>query len=183
MPVYPSHGRPYPQAPRPDELPEGTPRTPDPRARATAERPAGSPRATSRLASVARRPPARAAWPAASHSPTGPTLRSTSEPRCRSVGPSVRRSRPASAVATAVLARRAWSPPPRFSSCGRVTSATRRHRRAMRRWRSRLADASRNNLLSAHELCAREASARPRAPVDPARTMDAAESARDGDAT
>lgn len=32
---------------------------------------------------------------------------------------------------------------------------------------SRLADASRQNLLAAHELCAREAQARPRAPVDP----------------
>jgi hypothetical protein len=31
---------------------------------------------------------------------------------------------------------------------------------------SRLADASRNNLLAAHELCAKEAAARPRAPVD-----------------
>lgn len=32
---------------------------------------------------------------------------------------------------------------------------------------SRLADASRQNLLAAHELCAREAEARPKAPVDP----------------
>lgn len=32
---------------------------------------------------------------------------------------------------------------------------------------SRLADASRQSLLAAHELCAREAQARPRAPVDP----------------
>lgn len=32
---------------------------------------------------------------------------------------------------------------------------------------SRLADASRQNLLAAHELCAKEAQARPRAPVDP----------------
>ena len=32
---------------------------------------------------------------------------------------------------------------------------------------SRLADASRQNLLAAHELCAKEAAARPRPPVDP----------------
>jgi hypothetical protein len=32
---------------------------------------------------------------------------------------------------------------------------------------SKLADASRQNLLAAHELCAREAQARPRAPTDP----------------
>jgi len=32
---------------------------------------------------------------------------------------------------------------------------------------SRLADASRQNLLAAHELCAKEAQSRPKAPVDP----------------
>jgi hypothetical protein len=32
---------------------------------------------------------------------------------------------------------------------------------------SRLANDSRQNLLAAHELCAREAQARPRTPVDP----------------
>lgn len=32
---------------------------------------------------------------------------------------------------------------------------------------AKLADASRQNLLAAHELCAKEAAARPRAPVDP----------------
>jgi hypothetical protein len=45
---------------------------------------------------------------------------------------------------------------------------------------SRLADASRQNLLAAHELCAREAQARPQPHVDPLAALQARLAARSG---
>lgn len=77
----------------------------------------------------------------------------------RTVGGGVCGPGPSSVVASAALAL-AWS---RYLSDLAATSGD--AELAMRS--ARLGETSRQHLLAAHELCAREAAARPRAPVDP----------------
>ena len=77
----------------------------------------------------------------------------------RAIGGGVCGPAPSSLVASAAL-QLAWS---RYLSD--VAAETGDADMALRS--SRLADASRQSLLAAHELCAREAQSRPRGPVDP----------------
>jgi hypothetical protein len=77
----------------------------------------------------------------------------------RTVGGGVCGPGPSSMVSSAAL-QLAWS---RFFSDLAATTGD----VALALSASKLADASRNNLLSAHELAAKEAQARPRAPWDP----------------
>ncbi len=168
MPVQTSHDKPYPTAPRADELPEGTPgpsRTESPSdrgpggkftrgnslARAGGKATAGKTKLAARLG--LRGIPAGSDFAPYKAAATAFRKAQCSE-LARTVGGGVCGPAPSSMVASAAL-QLAWS---RYLSDRAAAEGD----PAMALSASRLADASRNNLLSAHELCAREAESRPR---------------------
>jgi hypothetical protein len=170
MPVQRSHDRPYPVAPRADELPVGTPassRTESPCDRGAAGKfargnklaarggkaSAGKSRLASRLALADGTDLAPYKRAAVSF------RRAQCAALAASVGGGYCGPGPSSMVASAAL-QLMWA---RFFSDQAATTGD----ADMALKASKLADASRNNLLSAHELCAKEALARPRGPVDP----------------
>jgi hypothetical protein len=170
VPVYPSHGRPYPQPPRANELPEGIPdqaRSESPTDRGPAGRFArGNALARQGGKALAGKSRLASRLTLADGSDLGPYKRAAVSFRraqcaalASSVGGGYCGPGPSSMVASAAL-QLMWA---RFFS----DQATATGDAEMVVKASKLADASRNNLLSAHELCAREAQARPRAPVDP----------------
>jgi hypothetical protein len=168
MPVQRSHDRPYPAAPRPDELPEGAPQNTEPSspgdfdergrfavgnaiARKGGQASAGKTRLASRLGLKGL--PEDAAF-----RPYKAAAKSFQRAQCaelaRSVGAGFCGPAPSSMVASAAL-QLAWS---RYLSDLAASSGDPAFAVAA----SRLADASRNNLLSAHEACAKESAGRPR---------------------
>lgn len=166
MPVSPSHGRPYPSPPRADELPAGAPasaRADSPGERGEAGRFApgnGFARAGGKATAGKTRLSARLGL---STLPEGAAFRpykaaATSFRRAQcaalaaTAGGGMCGPGPSSMVASAAL-QLAWS---RYLSDQAAASGNADLALAA----SRLADASRNNLLSAHELAAREATAR-----------------------
>ena len=92
----------------------------------------------------------------------------------RSVGGGVCGPAPSSCVASAAM-QLAWSR--YFADEAELTGDPELALKA-----SRLADASRQNLLAAHELCAKEAASRPQAPVDPLAKWRLPEDEEDDDA-
>jgi ferric-dicitrate binding protein FerR (iron transport regulator) len=172
MPVQLSHDRLYPAAPRADELPEGVPDQAGPTspqdrgeagrfargntlARRGGKALAGKTRLSTRLG--LRSLPDDAAF-----RPYKAAAKSFQRSQCAALAASVGAGycgpAPSSMVASAAL-QLAWS---RYLSDQAAATGDPAFAMAA----SKLADASRNNLLSAHEACAREAAARPRAPVD-----------------
>jgi len=172
MPVQQSHDRPYPTAPRADELPEGTPaparaESPSDRgergkfARGNSLAKAGG-KATAGKTKLAGRLGLKGIPAGSDFAPYKAAAVSFRRAQCadlaRTVGAGICGPAPSSMVASAAL-QLAWS---RYLSDRAAAEGDADLAIAA----SRLADASRNNLLSAHELCAREAAGRPRAPVD-----------------
>lgn len=169
MPVQTSHNGRYPLAPRADELPVGTPdsaRAESPSDRGEAGRfadgntiarrggkaTAGKSRLASRLALADGTDLAPYKRAAVSF------RRAQCAALASAVGGGYCGPGPSSMVSSAAL-QLMWS---RYFSDRAATTGD----AEMAIKASKLADASRNNLLSAHELCAREAAARPRAPAD-----------------
>jgi hypothetical protein len=166
MPVEQSHGRPYPVAPRADELPTGTPSSAEPPRRGDFDaRGKFAPgNGVSRAGGSATKGKTRlSARLSLSTLPEGAAFRpykaaATSFRRCQcnelaaTVGGGMCGPGPSSMVASAAL-QLAWS---RYLSDQAAATGDAEMALAA----SRLADASRNNLLSAHELAAREANAR-----------------------
>ena len=173
MPVERSHGRPYPQASRADELPVGVPdvaRAESPGDRGEGGRfaagntlavvggrsKAGKGRLASRLG-LGKLPEGNDFAPYKASAST--FRRAQCGELARHVGGGICGPGPSSLVASAAL-QLAWS---RYlSDQAALTGDADAALKA-----SKLADASRNSLLAAHELCAREAAARPRVWVDP----------------
>jgi hypothetical protein len=173
MPVQRSHDRPYPTAPRPDELPSGTPQSAEPHnprdfdergkfavGNAIARR---GGRATAGKTRLASRLGLKGLPDDAAFRPYRAAAKSFQRAQCaelaRSVGAGFCGPAPSSMVASAAL-QLAWS---RYLSDQAAATGDPAFAVAA----SRLADASRNNLLSAHEACAKEAAARPRQPLRP----------------
>jgi hypothetical protein len=168
-----------------DELPDGLPANADDASRAAAEETgafkpgnrrsvlggkarAGKTRLAERLG-LAKLPESAAFAPYKSHAVS--FRRAHCAELARNVGGGYCGPAPSSIVASAALAL-AWS---RYFSD--VAASTGDHELAMKA--IRLGDQSRQALLTAHELCAREAESRPRAPVDPlARWMPKAEDSK-----
>lgn len=175
MPVERSHGRPYPTAPRADELPEGAPasaRASSPTDRGEAGRFApgnGLARAGGRATAGKTRLSARLGLTSLPHGSAFRQYKAAASSFRRaqcaalaaSVGAGMCGPGPSSMVASAAL-QLAWS---RYLSDQAAANGD----PDMAIAASRLADASRNNLLSAHELTAKEAQARAavRGPADP----------------
>jgi hypothetical protein len=170
-PVEVSHGRPYPMPPDADELPKGVPAHADPDSRIAASEAGKFARGNRRsvLGGKARAGKTRLADRLGLR-----TLADTSEFRAyKGAAVAFRRAQcaalsatvgggycgpgPSSLVASASL-QLAWS---RFLS----DLAAENGDADLALKASKLADASRSNLLSAHELCAREASARQQDPA------------------
>jgi hypothetical protein len=166
MPVSPSHGRPYPSPPRADELPTGAPSSAEPPrpgdfdargkfapgnglSRAGGKATAGKTRLSARLG-LSSLPEGAAFRPYRAAATS--FRRAQCAALAATVGGGMCGPGPSSMVASAAL-QLAWS---RFMSD--QAAATGDAELALSA--SRLADASRNNLLSAHELAAREAVAR-----------------------
>lgn len=176
MPVEHSHGRPHPVAPRADELPAGvggtlalaqaehtSERRPDgtwAKGARTAQRSGG--KATRGGTRLADRLGLSKLDRSAAFQPYKLAAVTFRRAQCtelaKSVGGGVCGPGPSSMVASAAL-QLAWS---RFLSDLAATTGD----PGLALSASKLADASRNNLLSAHELAAKEAQSRPRSPGD-----------------
>jgi hypothetical protein len=175
MPVERSHDRLYPVAPRPDELPNGVsgPLAPTQDEHTSERRPDGTwakgARTAQRKGGNATRGRTRLAdrlglaklAEGAAFAPYKLAAVTFRRAQCaelsRTVGGGMCGPGPSSMVASAAL-QLAWS---RYLSDLAASTGD----PALALSASKLADASRNNLLSAHELAAREAQARPKAPL------------------